>query len=79
MYHINKLHSELSTVNKEETKPVAVYDHSQNMGAIHLRDQMLQPPLKCKEGSKWCMKLFRMLLNAVIHNTMVTYQSMLNK
>jgi hypothetical protein len=34
------------------------------MGAIHLRDQILQTYLLgSKEGSKWYMKLFKRLLN----------------
>lgn len=50
MYHIDELCSDVNKANKEETKPVAVYDCSWNMGAIHLRDQMLQPYfLECKE------------------------------
>jgi hypothetical protein len=74
VYHIDVLHSEVGKADKEERKPEAVYEYSQNMGAIYLRDQMMQPCLhKWKEGFKRCIKLFRMLFSS-----MRTYQSMLN-
>jgi hypothetical protein len=72
MHHKEDMHSKVNKANKEETKPAVVYGYNQAMGAIHLKDQMLQPHLlQPKEGSKWYMKLFKMLLNIAIHNTMI--------
>jgi hypothetical protein len=44
-YHKDKINAKVNKANKGETKPVVVYDYNQNMTAIHLRDQMLQPYL----------------------------------
>jgi hypothetical protein len=66
----------VNKANEEETKPVAAHDYSWNIIAIHFSNQMLYLLLpKQKVGSKWYRKLFTTLFNAVIHNSMIIYQS----
>jgi uncharacterized membrane protein YobD (UPF0266 family) len=74
MYYKEQLHPKANRVNNERTKSVAVHDYNQNIGAIHLRDQMLLP-VREKKGSNWDTKLFSRLLIVVIHNSTTTYQS----
>jgi hypothetical protein len=72
--------SQVNKANNEKISTVVVYDYNPNMGAIHLRDQMLQPYLleqmKVPGASKWYMKLFKRLHNIVIHSSVIVYQSM---
>lgn len=76
VYHRDDTHSKVNKANKEETKPVTVHDYSWNITAIHFRDQLLHLHLpEQKVGSKWYMKLFMMLFNVVIYNSMIIYQS----
>jgi hypothetical protein len=44
-YHKDELHVAVNKVNKEETKPVVVYNYNVHMGGVDLKDQMLQPYL----------------------------------
>jgi hypothetical protein len=70
----------VNCANKPEIKPVVVYDYNKNMLRVDLKDQMLQPYLlERKNGTKWYVKLLKWLLNVVIHNSMVIYQSHPNK
>jgi hypothetical protein len=71
------MHFKLNKTNKEETKPSVAYDCNLYIEAVDLKDLMLQPYLfEQKEGSEWCMKLFKRLLNIVNCKSMITYQSM---
>jgi hypothetical protein len=77
MHHKEDMHSKVNKANKEDTKTVVVYDYNQTVQAIHLREQILQPHLlQPKEGSICYIKLFKMLLNAIIHNSMIIDWSM---
>jgi hypothetical protein len=59
---------------------VVVCDYNKNMLGVDLKDQMLKPYLlERKKGTKWYVKLFKRLLNVVIHNSMVIYRSHPNK
>jgi hypothetical protein len=52
---------------KQVTKPSCVVDYNHNMGAIDLKDQLLNMYLvERKRMSKWYMKLFKRLLNCSV-------------
>jgi hypothetical protein len=73
------MHLKLNKANNEETKPAFAYDCNLNIEAVDLKDQMLQQHLfEQKEGSEWCMKLFKTLLSIANSKSMITYQSMPN-
>jgi hypothetical protein len=58
------------------SKPTVLPDCNLNMGAVE--GQLLQPYLLEQEkGSKWYMKLFKLLIVAG-HNSMIMYQSIPN-
>jgi hypothetical protein len=70
------------TINKViqgETKPVVICNYNVNMLGVDLKDQLLQPYLLNKRGTKWYLKLFHRLLTVAIHNTVVTYLPLPNK
>jgi hypothetical protein len=69
------MHVIVNRANKPEIKPVVVCDYNKNMLGVDLKDQMLER----KKGTKRYVKLFKRLLNAAIHNSMVIYRSHPNK
>jgi hypothetical protein len=78
-YHKDEMGFKVNKANREETNPAVVCDYNLNMGAVDLRDKMLQPYLlKQSKGYKWYMKLFEGLLNVAIHNTDIICHSMPN-
>jgi hypothetical protein len=78
-YHKDEMSFKVNKANREENKPAVVCDCNQNIGAIDLKDQILQPYLlEQKKRCKWYMKLFEGLLNVAVHNTNIIYHSMPN-
>jgi hypothetical protein len=65
----------ISKSSKETTKPSCVVDYNNNMGAIDLKDQLLNMYLvERKRMSKWYMKLFKCLLNCTMLNSMILFR-----
>lgn len=57
---------------KEIMKSKVAFHYKTDMGDVDLKDLMFQPYLLvCKKRNKWYIKVFKRLLNAAIHNTMV--------
>jgi hypothetical protein len=65
----------VSKRGKEVTKPFCVVNYDHNMGAIYLKDQLLNMYLvERKRMSKWYMKLFKHLLNCTVLNYIILFR-----
>jgi len=71
-YHGEETRMKLTKCRQEKQKPLSVLDYNKNIGGVDLKDQLLQPCLlERKKMTKWCIKLFKRLLNITVLNCMV--------
>jgi hypothetical protein len=57
-----------------------VIDYNKCMGGVDLKAQLLNMYIvEWKRTQKWCMKLFRRLLNATVLNAMIIYRHNMGK
>jgi hypothetical protein len=62
-YHSHETRT-VTVREKEVVKPISVLDYNKSMIGVDLKDQLLHSYLiERKRMNKWCMKLFRRLLN----------------
>jgi hypothetical protein len=59
-------------LGKEIRKPKCIEDYNKSMEGTDLKDQKLQPyAVERKRCTKWCVKVFRRLLNTSVHNSFI--------
>ena len=58
--------------------PSCVTDYNHNMGGVNLKDQLLHTYMvkwsRRKKMTKWCLRLFKRLLNSTVLNSFVVYR-----
>jgi len=72
-YHSADTHM-VSKKGQEIEKPLCMNDYNHNMGGVDLKDQLLHMYMvERKKMTKWCLKLFKRLLNSTVLNSFVVY------
>jgi hypothetical protein len=60
-------------------KPRGIQEYNSFVGGVDLKDQELQPyETDRKRSTKWCTKLFKRLLNILVHKAFVLYRESQN-
>ena len=73
-YHNSKTKT-ITKRGKEVEKPQCVLYYNSNMGGMDLKDQLLHMYLvERKRMTRWYMKLFKRLLNAIVLNSLILYK-----
>jgi hypothetical protein len=75
MFHSDERRPVSPKLGQQVQKPLCIVECNSLRGGIHTQDQLLQMYLvERRKMSKWCMNLFRRLLNVVFLKAMTVYR-----